>query len=290
MADSCHSTATCTRKASPSARDLYADAWSKVKRGNLAGASADVDSFGASDSAADVEWASRFRVLKAEILRRQGKFDDCLALLEAPLPEQFAKSDIAVWRKITQGTAEAFLGQYDLAEKSLTEAEALAKQNQPDLLGEVALKKGTLAWLRGDSDAARSGYLASLSVARTLHDSYLEANSLTNLGNVATKQEHFDESIDWNRAALQVMQSTDAPGARANILGNMGWSYLGFRRLRKRSRAFPTGRRCFRKGRFARSANTMATQYRQHSSCSPGLWFSRTRISECTRGREESSR
>ena len=185
-----------------------------------------MDSFGASDSAADVEWASRFRVLKAEILRRQGKFDDCLALLEAPLPEQFAKSDIAVWRKITQGTAEAFLGQYDLAEKSLTEAEALAKQNQPDLLGEVALKKGTLAWLRGDSDAARSGYLASLSVARTLHDSYLEANSLTNLGNVATKQEHFDESIDWNRAALQVMQSTDAPGARANILGNMGWSYL----------------------------------------------------------------
>jgi CHAT domain-containing protein len=221
------STATCTRKASPSARDLYADAWSKVKRGNLAGASADVDSFGASDSAADVEWASRFRVLKAEILRRQGKFDDCLALLEAPLPEQFAKSDIAVWRKITQGTAEAFLGHYDPAEKLLTEAEALAKQNQPDLLGEVALKKGTLAWLRGDSDAARSGYLASLSVARSLHDSYLEANSLTNLGNVATKQEHFDESIDWNRAALQVMQSTDAPGARANILGNMGWSYQG---------------------------------------------------------------
>ena len=184
-----------------------------------------MDSFGASDSAADVEWASRFRVLKAEILRRQGKFDDCLALLEAPLPKQFAKSDIAVWRKITQGTAEAFLGQYDLAEKSLTEAEALAKQNRPDLLGEVALKKGTLAWLRGDSDAARSGYLASLSVARTLHDSYLEANSLTNLGNVATRQEHFDESIDWNRAALQVMQSTDAPGAQANILGNMGWSY-----------------------------------------------------------------
>jgi CHAT domain-containing protein len=59
-----------------------------------------------------------------------------------------------------------------------------------------------------------------------LHDSYLEANSLTNLGNVATKQEYFDESIDWNRAALQAMQSTDAPGARANILGNMGWSYL----------------------------------------------------------------
>ncbi|MGB9242945.1 MAG: CHAT domain-containing protein [Candidatus Acidiferrales bacterium] len=149
-----------------------------------------------------------------------------MALLEAPLPEQFAKSDIAVWRRITQGTAEAFLGQYDLAEKSLTEGEALAKQNQPDLLGEVALKKGTLAWLRGDTDAARSEYLASLSIARSIHDSYLEANSLTNLGNVATRQEHFDESIDWNRAALQVMQSTNAPGAQANILGNMGWSYL----------------------------------------------------------------
>jgi CHAT domain-containing protein len=216
----------CTRKAAPNPQTLYADAWSKVKRGDLIGASADVDAFGASKSAASVEWASRFRVLKAEILRRQGKFTDAVALLEAPLPEQFAKSDIAVWRKITQGTSEAFLGQYDLAEKSLTEAEALAKQNQPDLLGEVAIKKGTLAWLRGDTDTARSEYLASLSIARSIHDSYLEANSLTNLGNVATRQEHFDESIDWNRTALQVMQSTNAPGAQANILGNMGWSYL----------------------------------------------------------------
>jgi CHAT domain-containing protein len=216
----------CTRKAPLNPKTLYADAWSKVKRGDLIGASADLDAFSASESAANVEWASRFRVLKAEILRRQGKSSDSVTLLEAPLPEQFAKSDIAVWRKITQGTAEAFLGRYDLAEKLLTEAEALAKENQPGLLGEVALKKGTLAFLRGDLDTARSQYLASLSTARSLHDSYLEANSLTNLGNVATKQEHVDESIDWNRAALQVMQSTDAPGARANILGNMGWSYL----------------------------------------------------------------
>jgi CHAT domain-containing protein len=198
----------------------------KVKRGDLTGASADVDAFGASGSSANIEWASRFRILKAEILRRQGKFNECLTLLDAPLPEQFAQSDIAVWRQITEGTAYAFLSRYDLAERSLAEAEALAKVSHPDLLGEVALKKGTLAWLRGDSIAARSEYLTSLAIARSLHDSYLEANSLTNLGNVATKQEHRDESIDWNRAALHVMQSMDAPGAQANILGNMGWSYL----------------------------------------------------------------
>ena len=216
----------CTRKPPLNPQALYSDAWSKVKRGDLIGASADVNAFGASESASNLEWASRFRVLNAEILRRQGKFNESLALLETPLPQQFAQADIAVWRKITQGTAYAFLSRYDLAERSLAEAEALAKGTHPDLLGEVAIKKGTLAWLRGDPNAARSEYLASLSIARSLHDSYLEANSLTNLGNVATKQEHFDESIDWNRAALQVMQSMDAPGAQANILGNMGWSYL----------------------------------------------------------------
>jgi CHAT domain-containing protein len=216
----------CTRKPPLNPQTLYSDAWSKVKRGDLIGASADVNAFGASESASNVEWASRFRVLNAEILRRQGKFNESLALLEAPLPQQSAQADIAVWRKITQGTAYAFLSRYDLAEQSLADAEALAKASHPDLLGEVAIKKGTLAWLRGDPATARSEYLASLSIARDLHDSYLEANSLTNLGNVATKQEHFDESIDWNRAALRVMQSTDAPGAQANILGNMGWSYL----------------------------------------------------------------
>jgi CHAT domain-containing protein len=197
----------------------------KVKRGDLTGASADVNAFGVSDSRSNAEWASRFRVLKAEILRRQGKFNESLALLEAPLPEQFAKTDIAVWRKITQGTAYSFLGRYDLAERLLGEAEALAKENHPEMLGEVAIKKGTLAWRQGDWIAARSEYLTSLAIARSLHDSYLEANSLTNLGIVATRQEHFDESIDWNRAALQLMQSTNAPGAQATILGNMAWSY-----------------------------------------------------------------
>lgn len=220
------SAVSCARKAPPNPQTLYADAWLKVKRGDLTGASADVDAFGTSGFSANIEWASRFRILKAEILRRQGKFNESLMLLDAPLPEKFAQSDIAVWRQITQGTAYAFLSRYEFAERSLAEAEGLAKASHPDLLGEVAIKKGTLAWLRGDPNAARSEYLNSLAIARSLHDPYLEANSLTNLGNVATKQEHRDEAIDWNRAALQVMQSMDAPGAQANILGNMGWSYL----------------------------------------------------------------
>jgi hypothetical protein len=87
--------ASCTRKAPSDARNLYADAWLKVKRGDLTGANADVDAFGVSASAANVEWTSRFHVLKAEILRRQGKFNESLALLEAPLPEELTPRRIA---------------------------------------------------------------------------------------------------------------------------------------------------------------------------------------------------
>ena len=68
--------------------------------------------------------------------------------------------------------------------------------------------------------------MKALKSARDLHDSYLEAACLSNLGLIATNQEHYDESIDWNRQALVTSQANGARGATAVILGNMGWGYV----------------------------------------------------------------
>lgn len=158
---------------------------------------------------------------------RQGKQREALALLQKEPPGQVGSSDSAVWRKMTQGAAYSFLGSYDDSEKYLNDAESLARISHPELLGEVALRKGTLAFLRGDLLAAEREYRDALGLARLQSDAYLEAASLGSLGLVAIKQEHYDESIEWNRAALRVAQQTGAQDSRAYILGNMGWSFVG---------------------------------------------------------------
>ena len=151
---------------------------------------------------------------------------EALALLEAPIPSQFATCDISVWRKMTQGAADSYLERYADSMNLLTEAESLAKSGCPELLGQVALRKGSLAFVRGDPAAAQEEYLTALRIARSINDPFLEASALGNLGMNATKREHYDESIDWNRAALDLSQTIGAEGSKAVILGNTGWSYL----------------------------------------------------------------
>lgn len=219
--------AGCANKRTQDLPSLYQGAWAKLAHGDLAAARADADAASTDALTSSAEWTFRFRVLKAEILRRQGLTDEALALIDLPPPDQLAKSDAAVWRKITQGGAYSYLGRYDDSEKALAEAESLAHLNHPELLGQVALTKGTLAFFRGDAIAARSRYLEALGLARNLRDPFLEGSSLGNLGLVSTKLELYDESIDWNQQALALSQTTGARGSKAVILGNMGWSYAG---------------------------------------------------------------
>ncbi len=72
---------------------------------------------------------------------------------------------------------------------------------------------------------AATAYQDALQIARTQKDLYAETLALAGLGAVATKEERYDESIDWHQAALQLAQSLDAQRSLAQILGNMAWGY-----------------------------------------------------------------
>jgi CHAT domain-containing protein/Tfp pilus assembly protein PilF len=218
--------AGCKRRSAQNPSSFYNDGWQKLKHGDLNGARADADALRSMNLDPNTEWPSRSRILEAEILWRQGKNSESLALLEAPLPKQFATCEMSAWRKITQGAANSFLDRFDDSARLLEEAETLAKTGCPELLGEIALREGTLAFLRDDQVTARSKYSEALTAARNQSDPFLEAAALGNLGLVATKLEHYDEAIEWNRAALQLSQSTGSLGSKAVILGNIGWSYL----------------------------------------------------------------
>ncbi|HEY1482993.1 MAG TPA: CHAT domain-containing tetratricopeptide repeat protein [Candidatus Acidoferrum sp.] len=134
--------------------------------------------------------------------------------------------DIAVWRKMTQGTAHAFLLEFDRAEQLFGEAETLSQRSDPSLLGEVELRRGTLSFLRDDWTAAESHYRKALTTALAQNDHFLEAAARGSLGLVASRQERYDESIDWNSGALRLSQALGAQTSSARILGNLGWSYF----------------------------------------------------------------
>jgi CHAT domain-containing protein/Tfp pilus assembly protein PilF len=214
----------CGHRSAAAASQVYQDSWLKMQRGDLNGAQASTDLELRNFPDPASEWHWRFTTLKAEILLRKRLTKESLDLLRPELPVSLATSDVAVWRKLTQGGAEGFLVHYSDAEKRFAEAEALATKYHPELLGELALRRGTLCFLRDDGAGAESQFRTALQIARKRNDQFLEVASLGSLALTAAQLEHYDESVDWNRTALKLAQSIGDEGSEGNILGNTAWS------------------------------------------------------------------
>jgi len=173
----------------------------------------------------ETEWHWRFLVLKAEILHVQGLDKACLDLLKEELPSSLAMSDVAVSRRLTQGSASAAIRQLGDAGKFLADAETLVKTYHPELAGEFALRYGTLHFWKGEAPEAEAAYKQALEFARKQKDPFLEAAAVGNLGAATTLEGRYDESIEWNRAAAELARSVGAKAQLAKALGNTGWSY-----------------------------------------------------------------
>ena len=213
----------CGRITNP--QKIFEDARLKLKRGETLQAYQETERALKQFPSEQTEWHWRFRELKAEILHGEGLDREALSLLKAQLPSSLASSDVAVRAKLTQAAASTSTQQLSDAERYVAEAEVLATTNHPDLLGEVSLRKGTVCFSKGDTPGAETAYRKALEIAREQKDPFLEASSLGGLGVTATKQGHYDESIDWDSAALRLSRSIGAKTSLVKTLGNMGWSY-----------------------------------------------------------------
>jgi CHAT domain-containing protein len=197
----------------------------KMKRGLLQAAREDAERAERRFPSSQSEWHWRFHVLRAEILARQGSYDEVLKLMAAEPPPSFAAADFAVRRKIVQGIAAALLRQPADAAGFLAEGETLARVRHPELLDEVVLANSAVAYLAGDLPKAKTSYATALQLSRSEDDPYIQALALAGLGVIAVKEERYDESLEWNQAALQLAESLGAQRSVANIVGNMGWGY-----------------------------------------------------------------
>ncbi len=143
--------------------------------------------------------------------------------MEPPAP--LSDSDVAVRRKLIQGVVSANARQWPDAYRFLAQAQALARASHPDLLGEVALREASVDFLAGDTTRAKTAYREALRIARESKDPFVKASALSGLGLIATKEEHYDESIDWYQASVQVAQSVGAEKSLSRTLGNTAWCY-----------------------------------------------------------------
>ena len=197
----------------------------KIKQGQLSSALKETDQALRLYPSATSEWHWRFSGLKAQVLVMQGQNSESLALLEPDPPSAFSDTDFAIRRKLTQGVANAYSQHSAEAAELIAEAETIAKANHPELLGEVALRRGTVCFLGGDNQGAENAYRAALASARENKDPFFEAASLSGLGLALTQRGRYDEAIERDREALRLSQSIGAYYSLAQVLGNMAWCY-----------------------------------------------------------------
>jgi tetratricopeptide (TPR) repeat protein len=172
----------------------------------------------------DPQWGLRFQLLEAEILILRGLSSEALALLTPTLPTS-AGDDLAIRQHMLLGLAQARLGRMDEGDRHFADAERLCDISHSSLAGEVARYRGAVEVQRADLDQADKLFRKSLQIARQLGDQFLETTALLNLGVVALKREHFDESIDWSTAAQKSSHAMNFGLNEEKVLGNLGWAY-----------------------------------------------------------------
>ncbi|MGB6470575.1 MAG: CHAT domain-containing protein [Candidatus Acidiferrales bacterium] len=214
----------CRRPVSPQA--AYQETLSRFQQADLNGALQDADRNLQRYRSRDLYWAWRFRILKAQILVYRGSNSQAFRLIEEDLPSQLAATDVAFRKKMVEALADQYSQQYEQAERNLHEASQLAAAQHLDMECEVTAAQGGLQLDEGKYPLAGVSLRKALALARAQNNMSVQGVVLTRLGLLATRQEHYDESVDWNRQALAFAQSAGLKTTVPYILGNMGWSYF----------------------------------------------------------------
>jgi CHAT domain-containing protein/tetratricopeptide (TPR) repeat protein len=169
------------------------------------------------------EWKAPFRIELAKMLIFQGRSSDALVLLDQPLPDH-STIESEVRRNIFRSIAEAWLGHFDIAEKTAFEAERQCPEGA--LRAEVFNARGIIALTEGKLEVAEPAFLSALAGARRNGDQPLQAGALLNLGVIELQKEHFEDSLARFSDAATIARSIGAKLLLEKATGNIGWIYF----------------------------------------------------------------
>lgn len=171
------------------------------------------------------EWAWRFRILKAQIFVYRREYKKALALLHEDLPPSLASTEVAVRKNMVEGIAYRWAQQFGESEAKFASARGLAESLHSNLQSEVLNNQGGLELDEKKYTTAEATFRSALALSRQVNFPPQTASALVNLAVVATKQDRFDEALDWNQEALKLSRSLGMKDTVTTIVGNMAWSY-----------------------------------------------------------------
>ena len=182
--------------------------------------------FSAGQSPPGPTWGLRFGLLEAEILLRQDRTQDAIAILAGPGFAIPAQGDLAIKFNLLSGLAHARLANTPRGDQELGEARRLAEASHSALIADVLRAEGLLQRDSGHRDQATEKFRASLAIARRSGDALLQASDLVDIGADSLLGNHFDQSLVLLQAAADFAQSVQARRQLQIAMGNMGWAYL----------------------------------------------------------------
>lgn len=201
----------CRRSVNPGT--IYSHARYELTQGFFEDALSEADQ-GYRRSGSDPVWAWKFKVLKAEILLRQGKPKDALALVSQD-SLQGLPSDLNLNKGIVQGEALCQLSQGERAARIFHDLEQVMS---PELRARLELAEGRCS-MATDRALAKTHLSNAIQFAQG-HDNFVEGLALLNLGFATLQDQRYDEALQQLRRAANV---SDSLYVRERAFGNLGF-------------------------------------------------------------------
>jgi CHAT domain-containing protein len=181
--------------------------------------------FAAGHTQAGSTWELRFRLLEAEILLRQDRTQDALAILTAPGSPTPTQGDFAIRYNLLSGVAHARLANAAESDRELREARRLAEASHSALMADVLRAEGLVVRDAGRLDEASEKFRGSLAIARRSGDLLVQASDLVDIGADSLQADHFDQALAQLQVSADFARSVQARRQLQLAMGNMGWAY-----------------------------------------------------------------
>jgi len=170
-------------------------------------------------------WAAKFQLLEAEDMLFRGMYPDALALLSEYHP---AVGDMEATVRVlaVEAIALARERRESEARQKLAQGDGLCHRADRAVCGEILRAHAILAAQEDNVPDARQYFQETYFHAERHHNRLLQASASSNLGWAAIQSGHFDEALDWTKAANKAAVELGAEDLAQLSLGNMGWAYL----------------------------------------------------------------
>lgn len=219
----CHATST------PEPAALFQSIYTDYVHGDVASAGARAQAarkqFSAAGAASAPAWGLKFRLLEAEILVKQLRSREAIALLTASDVSIPPQGDLAIKRNVLCGMAYWRLGQSQESARELHAARQLAESAHSALIADVLRAEGFVELDSGHREQATQKFKSSLAAAREHGADLLVAANLVDIGYDYVQARHFDQAIPWLQQAVEFARSIQARRQLQMALGNIGWTY-----------------------------------------------------------------